>query len=78
MGLRTGDRVLAVVLSAPGALATTDTGAPPPVRAAVTAVGQPAGNGLPVSLGVAPGDAADLARAGAAGLLALVVAPRST
>lgn len=73
-GLRTGDRVLAVVLPAPGAPAAG--GGPPPVRAVVTAVGKPAGTGLPVSLGVAPGDATVVAAAGAGGRLALIVAPR--
>lgn len=76
VGLRAGDRVLAVVLPPPGPPTPAGGEAPAPVRAVVTAVGQPAGNGLPVSLGVAPGDATDIARAGAAGLLALVVAPR--
>lgn len=73
IGLRAGDRVLAIVLA--------PAGAPPdptqaPVRAVVVAIGTPAGTGLPVSLGVAPGDAALVATAGAGGRLALVVASR--
>ena len=74
IGLRPGDEVLALRLIDPAA----GIGSAAPVRATVAALGAPAAaaGGMVVSLAIEPADAAPVAAAGAAGHLALVVAPR--
>lgn len=72
IGLRPGDEVLALRLID----AAAGIGSAAPVRATVAALGAPAAGGMVVSLATEPSDAAPVAAAGAAGHLALVVAPR--
>jgi hypothetical protein len=77
-GLRSGDKVLAIVLPLDAATATGQGRVDPPIAVTVAAIDKFAERsaGLSVSLAVSPGDAATLAVAGARGRLALALAPR--
>ena len=77
-GLRSGDKVLAIVLPLDAATATGQGRIDPPIAVIVAAIDKFAdrSGGLSVSLAVSPGDAATLAVAGARGRLTLVLAPR--
>ncbi len=76
--LRTGDKVLAIILPPEAASVTGQADITAPIAVTVAAVEKllDSGGGLSVSLAVPPGDAAGLAVAGARGRLALVLAPR--
>jgi hypothetical protein len=78
VGLRPGDKVLAIVLPPEAATDTGQGRIEPPVTATVASIATlpDSGGGLSVSLAVSPGDAAALAVAGARGRLSLVLAPR--
>ncbi len=78
LGLRRGDRVVAVTVPAEAAAAAPSGRAVPSVPATVVAVEeQPdSGGGVAVSLAVPPDDAAALSLAGAQGRMTLVLEPR--
>lgn len=77
-GLRSGDKVLAIVLPPEAASATGQADVDPPIAATVAAIETlpDSAGSVSVSLAVPPGDSATLAVAGARGRLALVLAPR--
>jgi hypothetical protein len=78
LGLRRGDRVVAVTVPADAAEAAPSGRAVPSVPATVVAVEEKpdSGGGVAVSLAVPPDDAAALSLAGAQGRITLVLAPR--